>query len=494
MFIFTFLSTFLILSRGKIRRGNDGYNASENDWDQFLSVSQETDQFSNYGVTYWIRQLQLEHCAFVEIGEDFCALFVEIHDSPFVTKIVDSSYATELFLGLCSCSILQFWNLCLIELTKCKKSDCTLTEDMVYDNTSDRVHRLCDIPLLNIEAPFYNCSMLIANQQLHRTKGFPTCLQSPLPKSLYTPCNVCGIFKCSVRTINGIYSIKCATNCHQRQLFCEGAGLWTSTIPAITSTWSQWSSPVYNNTCGEGLVMVVASCYNQVTREKAVDCIGTGLVCCPKNLKKCFCTVSTMNGGITAMRFTELCFSIAGCIQKDTHMHALKEELNDNSQGIDEVYYDNDNKEEILLVSPQALKSVRSLRRRLLQSIGHEYYGNMDYNAQGNKFNYRGYARYVGPAMSEDKDENVNEDGDDEDEDYEISDEKVDDNPEDEEEENENEEEEDDEVTDTESTIEYHDYETSGIDAPFGNIHKLQIGYFTRLTMMHFLFTFIIWT
>lgn len=103
------------------------------------------------------------------------------------------------------------------------------------------------------------------------------------------------------------------------------------------------------------------------------------------------------------------------------------------------------------------MKSMRSLRRHLLQNIDHGYgYGNTDYSAQGGKFAYRGYVRYKDSIMNENKDEDDDDDNDDdeEDEDYEISDEPA---PEDEID-NAEEEEEDDEVTDTESTIEYHDY------------------------------------
>lgn len=104
------------------------------------------------------------------------------------------------------------------------------------------------------------------------------------------------------------------------------------------------------------------------------------------------------------------------------------------------------------------MKSMRLLRRHLLQSIDHGYgYGNIDYSAQGGKFVHQGYARYKDSIMNENKNENEDDDNNDdneEDEDYEISDEPA---PEDENDDAE-EEEEDDEVTDTESTIEYHDY------------------------------------
>lgn len=71
MFIFTFLLTFFILSRGKIRRSNDILG---NDGDQFPIVSQETYYLSNYDITFWIKHLQVEHYSFVENRESFCTV------------------------------------------------------------------------------------------------------------------------------------------------------------------------------------------------------------------------------------------------------------------------------------------------------------------------------------------------------------------------------------------------------------------------------------
>lgn len=74
MFILTFLSTVLILSRGKARRIVDGLNVDSNSWDPFLLIGKDLNESPNYDITRWVRQLHLQQCAFVEIGEGFCAV------------------------------------------------------------------------------------------------------------------------------------------------------------------------------------------------------------------------------------------------------------------------------------------------------------------------------------------------------------------------------------------------------------------------------------
>lgn len=74
MFILTFLSVVLILSRAKARRVVDELNTDGGNWDPFLFVSNDLDESPNYDITRWVRQLHLQQCAFVEIGEGFCAV------------------------------------------------------------------------------------------------------------------------------------------------------------------------------------------------------------------------------------------------------------------------------------------------------------------------------------------------------------------------------------------------------------------------------------
>ncbi|XP_015185712.1 PREDICTED: protein PFC0760c-like isoform X2 [Polistes dominula] len=126
MFIFTFLLTFLILSRGKIRRSND---ILVNDEDQLSANSQETYyDISNYDITFWIRRLQVEQYAFLENRDYFYTVFVELDDAPFIIKIINSYYAIKLFCQLYNCSISNFENLYSLKLTEFRKFNYMLLE------------------------------------------------------------------------------------------------------------------------------------------------------------------------------------------------------------------------------------------------------------------------------------------------------------------------------------------------------------------------------
>lgn len=153
-----FLWIMLIISRGKDRQIVDGVNADGGKWDPFLFVFKDLDESPNYDITRWVQQLHLQQCAFVEIGERFCAS---------ESKVLDSYGVGEFFLGICPCLTLHSWNLCPPELTKLRKADCTFKEATPYSNTSARVHRrLCDVTLLIENAPRCNCSIPLAGQGL----------------------------------------------------------------------------------------------------------------------------------------------------------------------------------------------------------------------------------------------------------------------------------------------------------------------------------------
>ncbi|XP_078045302.1 uncharacterized protein LOC144474386 [Augochlora pura] len=266
MFISTFISIVLIFSCGKARRIIDGFCADSNNWEPFLYVSKDLDGSPNYDITHWVRQLHLQQCAFVEIGERFCALFVELRSIPSESEVLDNSGVGEFFLGICPCLTLHSWDLCSSELSRRRKVDCTFAEATPHSNTSARVHRrLCDITLLGENASVCNCSISLAGHRLHKTTGFPTCFLNPLPESLCSPRGVCGVAQCAATTIKGIHTPQCASNCHQRQPFCEDIGPWSSNPAKISSLWSQWSSPKCNNTCGRGHMVATASCQDQVT-------------------------------------------------------------------------------------------------------------------------------------------------------------------------------------------------------------------------------------
>ncbi|XP_035742600.1 DNA polymerase epsilon subunit 2-like isoform X2 [Vespa mandarinia] len=538
MFIFTFLLTFLILSRGKIRRSNDILG---NDGDQFPTVSQETYQLSNYDITFWIRPLQVEYYAFLENRESFYTVFVELNDSPFIIKIIDSYYVIKLFFELYNCSILNFENLCSLELRKFRKSNCIFTEGTTYTTKTNLEghQKWCNITLLNIKTPVFNYCMIIADdQRLQRPEEFPLYFNDLLLKSFRIPGNVHKIVRCFIIMINGIRTTRCDVNCHRKQLFCKDIGLWTFMMPVVTSNSFFRLPPNYNNTCGKGLVLIVSLCYNQITEKNTINYIDPGLFYCPISFMKYICKLASNNNVTTIVRFTEY-LPIDDYIQKNICIYIFEEELSDHNQKSNEVYYNNDFKE-ILLVTPKYIKSMKSLRRHLLQNIDHGYgYGNMDYSAQGDKFAYQGYARHKDSIMNENKDENDDDDDDDdddeEDEDYEISDEPA---PEDEND-NAEEEEEDDEfghqsigpkahlgsfnrvifpyvskkqkqhlrkenirvrsVTVTEEcdeeepteALQYYDYDTNGVDISFGNIHNTQIDHFIKLIIINLILLFI---
>ncbi|XP_076387542.1 uncharacterized protein LOC100883287 isoform X2 [Megachile rotundata] len=352
MFILTLVWLVLILSRGRAHRSVDGLNVDTKNWDQFLFAFKDYDESPNYDITRWTRQLHLQQCAFVEIGEGFCALFVELRSIPSESKVLDNSGVREFFLGICPCLTLHNWDLCSPELTDQRKAHCTFNEATPYSNTSARVHRrLCDVTLLIENA--VNC--------------FPTCFLNPLPESLCSPRNVCGIAQCSATTIKGIHTPQCTSNCHQRQPFCEEIGPWTSIPPEINSLWSRWSSPKCNNTCGKGFMVAIASCQDQVTGKPMIDCIGPGSFCCPDNIGKCYCEVNIVDGIMRAARFTEPCISTEGCTPSNVGPFTFEGELDPGSSIDFEEAYENNDRErfEDALYYPE---SVLPAKRHLLQA------------------------------------------------------------------------------------------------------------------------------
>ncbi|KAK9304945.1 hypothetical protein QLX08_003877 [Tetragonisca angustula] len=290
MFILTFSSIVLILSRWKARCIVDGFNVNNNN--PILLVSRDLNESPSYDITRW--------------------LFVELRSIPSESKLVDNSGVAEFFLGICPCLILHTWNSCSPELTRLRKTDCSFNEATPRSDTSARVHgRLCDITWLVENASSCNCSNLLAGQGLYETKGFPTCSLNPLPENLCSPRGVCGIAQCTA--IRRIHTLQCVSNCHQRQPFCEEIGPSISIPAEINSLRARWSFPKCNNTCGRGFVIATTSCQDQVTGKPAIDCIGPGSFCCPGSFGKCYCEVNIVSGIMRAVRFTEPCISAEGC-------------------------------------------------------------------------------------------------------------------------------------------------------------------------------------
>nr|XP_034188456.1 uncharacterized protein LOC117608051 isoform X5 [Osmia lignaria] len=463
MFIFTFVWIALIISTGKARRSVDGLNLDISSWSPFLF--KEPDEFPNYDITRWVRRLHLQQCAIVEIGEGFCALFVELRSIPSESKVLDNSGVGEFFLGICPCFTLHTWNLCSFELTSQRKGDCTFNEATPHSNTSARVHRrFCDVTLLVENATNCNCSITIAGQALYKTKGFPTCFLNPLPESLCSPRNVCGIARCSGTTIKGIHTPQCATNCHQRQPFCEEIGPWTSIPTEINSLWSRWSSPKCNNTCGNGFMVAVASCQDQVTGKPAIDCIGPGSFCCPDSIGKCYCEVNIVDGIMRAARFTEPCISTEGCTISDVGTFTFEGEHDPGSSIDFEEAYENDDRERFEDTIYYS-ESVRAGKRHLLQAYSHrsmlEYESRENRPSNENLKNERGYRSLLRSRLNGDAgydaqvQEEDNEEDEEKDEDNTDYDEKADDEEEDEEEGDET-------VNDDEEAADHYDYDAGG--------------------------------
>ncbi|KAG7209295.1 hypothetical protein KM043_015408 [Ampulex compressa] len=452
MFIPTFILPFLVFSRVISCQSLEGHNAADDHSDPFLAVSHHTEEEPNYDISFWVQQLHLQQCAFVEIGENLCALFVELRSTPSSSKLMESIDVGEFFLGLCSCILLHSWVLCSVEVRSKRRFECSFTEGTAYANTSARVHRrLCDVTLLSTNAPSCNCSIRLAGQRLYETKGFPTCFLSPLPESLCSPRGVCGISQCSATTIRGIHSPQCSSMCYQSQPFCEEIGPWTSIPPAINSVWSSWSPPRCNSTCGKGLIAVTAFCYDQVTRKPATDCLGPGSFCCPDGFEKCSCEVTSVDGIMRATRFTEPCISTEDCASSNDRTFTFKRdpERTGNIE-FDDAYNDPRAPIEDIERSPWTRPS-----RRLLQAA----YRNGEYGLAEGRSAYRGsdrnrgYRSAVRSGVEEDADYEVEEEENNEAEDGEGTEAA---------EEVEEEDGEEETVNDAETPTQYYDYEPPG--------------------------------
>ncbi|KZC05883.1 hypothetical protein WN55_06672 [Dufourea novaeangliae] len=364
MFILTFITIVLIISCGQARCIAGGPNANSNNCDPFLYVPKDLDGSPNDDVTRWVRQLHLQQCVSIEIGERFCALFVELRSIPSGPEILDSSSVGEFFLGSCHCVTLHSWDLCSFELMRHKKVDCNFAEATSHSNTSARVHRrLCDVPFFGENVPGCNSSILLAGHRLHKMTGFPTCILNPLPDSICSPRGVCGIAQCSATTIIGLHTPQHVSNCHQTQPFCEEIGPWTPIPAEINSLWPRWTFPNCNNTCGRGNVVAIASFHDQSQARHRMYRAGIVLVSpnifegvflnslsmmksvnfssCLDSFGKCYCEVNTVDGILRAARFTEPCISTEECTQTDAETFTLEGELDpSNIADFDEIYED----------------------------------------------------------------------------------------------------------------------------------------------------------
>lgn len=172
----------------------------------------------NYDISIWIKKLNLQRCVFVEIGEEYCALFLEHYNCTTSPPGPPDNY----FLGICRCKMMMSWQLCAPSLTRMRREDCTFGPDSACNkvNTTARVHRrLCDLTGIAEWGKPCNCSNIFAHKKLIGVVGFPTCFIPRLPESICSPRNVCGTSKCTASTTKtgNIHKATCSPHCRGKQ-------------------------------------------------------------------------------------------------------------------------------------------------------------------------------------------------------------------------------------------------------------------------------------
>lgn len=212
---------------------------------------------TNYDIIAWTNKLHLQTCAIVEIGEGFCAIFLEEISNKLPHRI------NEYFLGICECATISTWQLCTATLAKQRPNDCIFEYDKFQNN---RVHRrLCDIMAINEWGQICNCSKMFTGHKLNDVNGFPTCFKVPLPKSMCAPRNPCGTDKCSTKTVtSGIHLLKCDRKCITKQPFCEEPKLTDSKFVQINSSWSSWNCSKCDEISDRKFYSSTAVCLNNI--------------------------------------------------------------------------------------------------------------------------------------------------------------------------------------------------------------------------------------
>ncbi|XP_018333748.1 uncharacterized protein LOC108742893 [Agrilus planipennis] len=252
-----------------------------------------------YNISRWVKVLNLQQCVFVEIGENFCAVFVEVR----ARKV---EHVEEYFLGVCDLDTIYKWRLCSVALEKRRPRDCRFRKEGIeVTDVGARVHRrLCDVTGLSFHADHCNCKATLGNQKLRPVAGFPTCFLSPLPESICFPKNVCGTNKCYGTTVlDQVHSIHCDENCMDHQPFCEELGMRSSLPPKIESYWSDWRKPDCNGPCLPSQFNILeAECIHSRTGKGAIDCLGPGTSCCPADIERCRCNVFVEDAVLKVIR------------------------------------------------------------------------------------------------------------------------------------------------------------------------------------------------
>ncbi|KAF5299137.1 hypothetical protein FQA39_LY02310 [Lamprigera yunnana] len=229
-----------------------------------------------YNITSWVRQLHLQQCVLVEIGEKYYGVYVEYHSPILRVKTEIQEY----FLGLCDTETLHKWKLCSAQLKKQRPYECTF-QKRSEPNGPSRIHRrLCNITELAFYADFCNCNKKVGGQKLYNVTGFPTCFLPSLPYSICVP-STCGTASCGTSTINQqVHTLICNPMCFGGQPFCELPGPKTARASKIESFWSDWKQNLSKDNQflnPNDFVYEEATCINKNT--------------CPTYAEDCKCSV-----------------------------------------------------------------------------------------------------------------------------------------------------------------------------------------------------------
>ncbi|KAF5307293.1 hypothetical protein FQR65_LT07009 [Abscondita terminalis] len=265
------------------------------------SVVPSSSREPGYNITSWAKQLHLQQCVLVEIGDKYCGIYVEFRQLTLQVGIEIQEY----FLGLCDSDTIRKWKFCSADLEKERPYECVFKENTLFSDHPSRVHRrLCDVTGLAFHGDMCDCNQEIDGRKLLRVAGFPTCFLPPLPDSLCIPRNVCGVARCNASTVNQqVHTVRCNPNCIGAQPFCETPGLLTSRASKIESFWTDWSEDLYDDVSEpNGYVHTEAMCINKNTGMGAIDCLGPGTNCCPDNTDECKCYIYIEDGILKLFR------------------------------------------------------------------------------------------------------------------------------------------------------------------------------------------------
>ncbi|KAK4881551.1 hypothetical protein RN001_004870 [Aquatica leii] len=244
-------------------------------------------------------ELQRENC--LTMQSNLLKIFVEFRE----LTLQLGTEVQEYFLGLCDTETLRKWKFCSADLEKERPNECIFKENTEFSDNPSRVHRrLCDVTGLAFHAELCNCAKEIDGNKLLRVTGFPTCFLSPLPESLCSPRNVCGVAGCNASTINHqVHRVQCNPKCIGGQPFCEFLGPETSRAAKIDSYWTDWIEDLYDDQLdSNGFIHTEAMCINKNTGMGAIDCLGPGTNCCSDNTEECKCYIYIEDGILKLFR------------------------------------------------------------------------------------------------------------------------------------------------------------------------------------------------